>query len=261
MQKHSLAAALLAAALTMNTLPASAAPAENTAAESAAILSEATGAAAAAPKEKAATSPAEESGKAAAKDAAGKAATPSADITSADSATSGQEAPSAAKVTAGSADEPNPLVPYASYDEMCAVLGFRPLILPKSSGYELTEAFVIDGTTSDLRYTSRYGLPDQRAKFTVRTARKEDFKGRDAATIATALSGIYSVSWQPYVQDGMPLLLAEVSPTEFAACWTQGDYLFSCDGQGINRWDFLYNVASNLLDLTAHYYTETATAD
>lgn len=226
MQKPSLAATLLAAILTTTPLPVLAAPAENTAVESTAILSETTSAV-----------------------TAGDA--------SARAAWNDPKAPS----TAGPVAMPNPLVPYASYDEMCAVLGFRPLILPKSSGYELKEAFVIGGTTSDMRYAARYGLPEQRAKFTVRTARKDAFKGGDTATIASALSGIYSVSWQPCTQDGMQLLLAEVSPTGFAACWTQGDYIFSCEGQGLNRWDFLYNVASNLLDLTAHYYTNVGTAD
>ncbi len=240
MQKHSAAAAILAAALTMNTLPAFAAPAENTAAESAAILSETTRT----------TTDAATATKTAKASVAAKGATaqPVAKETPAAATPAAADTPDAA--------EPNPLVPYTSYDEMYSVLGFRPLILPKSSGYELTDAFVIDGETSDMRYTSRYGLPEQRATFSVRTTRKENIKGRDAATIATALSGIYSVSWLPYTQDGMPLLLAEISPTEFAACWTQGDYVFSCDGQGINRWDFLYNVASNLLDLTAHYYSD-----
>lgn len=167
----------------------------------------------------------------------------------------------AAKQSATGKDEiPNPLVPYSSYDEMCSVLGFRPLILPQSAGYELTDAFVIDGTMSDLRYTSRYGLPAQRAQITVRTARKESVKGSDAATDATAVSGIYSVDWQPVQQMGKSLLLAQVRPSEYAACWTQGGYIFTCTGRGLNRWDFLYIVTSNLIDLTEHYYSDMATA-
>ena len=168
--------------------------------------------------------------------------------------------PAANQAATGKEEIPNPLVPYNSYDEMCSVLGFRPLILPQSAGYELTDAFVIDGTMSDLRYTSRYGLPAQRAQITVRTARKESVKGSDAATDATAVSGIYSVDWQPVQQMGKSLLLAQVRPSEYAACWTQGGYIFTCTGRGLNRWDFLYIVTSNLIDLTEHYYTDMATA-
>lgn len=225
MQKHLMTAALLAAILSLGTASAPAAAAENTAAEAAAVLSQTTD-----------------------------------DTGALLKGTQAEAFPAAKQAATGKEEIPNPLVPYSSYDEMCSVLSFRPLILPQSAGYELTDAFVIDGTMSDLRYTSRYGLPAQRAQITVRTARKESVKGSDAATDATAVSGIYSVDWQPVQQMGKSLLLAQVRPSEYAACWTQGGYIFTCTGRGLNRWDFLYIVTSNLIDLTEHYYTDMATA-
>ena len=225
MQKHLMTAALLAAILSLGTASAPAAAAENTAAEAAAVLSQTTD-----------------------------------DTGALLQGTQAEASPAAKQAATGKEEIPNPLVPYSSYDEMCSVLGFRPLILPQSAGYELTEAFVIDGTMSDLRYTSRYGLPAQRAQITVRTARKESVKGSDTATDATAVSGIYSVDWQPMQQMGKSLLLAQVRPSEYAACWTQGGYIFTCAGRGLNRWDFLYIVTSNLIDLTEHSYTDMATA-
>ena len=151
---------------------------------------------------------------------------------------------------------PNPMIPYASYDEMREVLGFRPLILPQALGYEQTNAFIIAGQTADLRYASRYGLPEQRPSFVVRTVRLDANEPAGTAEEATTLSGIYSVTWQPLSLSGKNLLLATIDETHYAACWQEGDYLFSCEAEHMNRWDFTSNVLSTLLDLTSHYYTK-----
>ncbi len=150
---------------------------------------------------------------------------------------------------------PNPMVPYTSYHEMMDVLGFRPLVLPRGEGYELTNAFVIDSTVSDMRYSSRYGIPEQRSTVTIRTALRSDIDAEDAATAATTLSGIYSVDWRPLTLGANTLLLAQVNDTRFAACWTQGDYIFTCEGENFNRWDFTHRIVYDLMDITDHYYT------
>ena len=155
----------------------------------------------------------------------------------------------------GDVGMPNPMVPYTSYREMCDVLGFRPLALPRAEGYELTDAFVIGGTVSDMRYSSRYGAPGQRSTVTVRTAIRSSLDAEDAETAATTLSGIYSVDWQPLTLGANTLFIAQVSDTRFAACWTQGDYIFTCEGENFNRWDFTHRIMYDLMDITDHYYT------
>ncbi len=149
---------------------------------------------------------------------------------------------------------PNPMVPYTSYQEMADVLGFRPLVLPRAEGYELTDAFVIDNTVSDMRYSSRYGATEQRSQLTIRTALKSSIaaSGSDAAT---TLSGFYSVDWQPLQLGTKTVLLAQISDTSYAACWSEGDYLFTCDGKNFNRWDFTHRIVYDLIDTTDHYYT------
>lgn len=151
---------------------------------------------------------------------------------------------------------PNPMVPYASYHAMQEALGFRPLVLPRAEGYEHTEAYVIGGTVGDLRYQSRYGAPAQRSRVTIRTALRDDIEESDPVVAATTLSGVYSVTWEPLTLNGKTVLLAKVSDTSFAACWSEGAYLFSCTGENFNRWDFAYRLVPDLLDVTAHYYSE-----
>ena len=75
---------------------------------------------------------------------------------------------SAAQVTAA-VGMPNPMVPAASYSEMVEAISVHPLYFPLSSGLELQQRFIIGGTVADLRYASRYGAPEKRAQFTVRT--------------------------------------------------------------------------------------------
>ncbi|MDD6127398.1 MAG: hypothetical protein PUB60_04525, partial [Veillonellaceae bacterium] len=151
---------------------------------------------------------------------------------------------------------PNPMVPYTSYREMRHVLGFRPLVLPRAEGYALTEAYIIDGTVADMRYTSRYGDPAKRQVVAIRTALASSIQGQDAETVATALSGIYSVQWQPLKLGDDAVLFAKISDTSFVACWVQDNTLFACEGENFNQWDFTHRIVYDLMDVTQHYYTE-----
>ena len=151
---------------------------------------------------------------------------------------------------------PNPMVPYTSYREMRHVLGFRPLVLPRAEGYALTEAYIIDGTVADMRYTSRYGDPAKRQAVAIRTALASSIQGQDAETVATALSGIYSVQWQPLKLSDDAVLFAKISDTSFVACWVQDNTLFACEGENFNQWDFTHRIVYDLMDVTQHYYAE-----
>ncbi|WP_302610194.1 hypothetical protein [uncultured Mitsuokella sp.] len=151
--------------------------------------------------------------------------------------------------TADIAGVPNPMVPYSSYTEMATALDFHPLYFPLSSGLELQQRFVIGGTVADLRYASRYGQPEKRAQFTVRTAVADP-----SAMTAETLSGVYGADWQTQTIGDTSVQLAEVSDSSFVAYWAKDGFVFSVGAENVNRWDFLRQVRDNLIDLTEHYY-------
>lgn len=179
----------------------------------------------------------------------------------ADTVTSSAAEESAADTAAGAADAaageqtaniagvPNPMVPYDSYTEMATALHFHPLYFPLSSGLELQQRFILGGNVADLRYASRYGQPEKRAQFTVRTAVADP----DAMTAET-LSGVYGADWQTQTIGDTSVQLAEVSDSSFVAYWTKDGFVFSVGAENVNRWDFLRQVRDNLIDLTEHYY-------
>lgn len=175
----------------------------------------------------------------------------------ADTVTSSAAEESAADTAAGAADEqtaniagvPTPMVPYDSYTEMATALHFHPLYFPLSSGLELQQRFILGGNVADLRYASRYGQPEKRAQFTVRTAVADP----DAMTAET-LSGVYGADWQTQTIGDTSVQLAEVSDSSFVAYWTKDGFVFSVGAENVNRWDFLRQVRDNLIDLTEHYY-------
>ena len=82
---------------------------------------------------------------------------------------------------------PNPYVAYETLPEMKAVLGFDPLFVPRSAGYECTKMYIIGGTIADIRFT---GIKDNaRSTCGVRSGRI-DIAGMDD------ISGYYSVPWE-----------------------------------------------------------------
>lgn len=144
---------------------------------------------------------------------------------------------------------PNPMVPAASYGELTEALGVHPLYFPLSSGLELQQRFLIGGTVADLRYASRYGAPEKRAQFTVRTA-----VANPSEMTAETLSGVYGADWQTMTIGNTEVQLAEVSESAFVAYWTKDGVCFSVGAENVNRWDFLRQVRDNLIDLTEHFY-------
>lgn len=144
---------------------------------------------------------------------------------------------------------PNPMVPAASYSEMAEAISVHPLYFPLSSGLELQQRFLIGGTVADLRYASRYGAPEKRAQFTVRTVVADPTQ-----MTAEALSGVYGADWKDMTIGSTAVQLAEVSDSSFVAYWTKDGVCFSVGAENVNRWDFLRQVRDNLIDLTEHYY-------
>lgn len=155
---------------------------------------------------------------------------------------------SAAQVTAA-VGMSNPMVPAASYSEMAEAISVHPLYFPLSSGLELQQRFIIGGTVADLRYASRYGAPEKRAQFTVRTVVADPTQ-----MTAEALSGVYGADWKDMTIGSTAVQLAEVSDSSFVAYWTKDGVCFSVGAENVNRWDFLRQVRDNLIDLTEHYY-------
>ena len=143
---------------------------------------------------------------------------------------------------------PNPMVPYDSYASMVSALSFHPLYFPLSSGLELTERYIISGTTAEICYTSRYGQEEKRARFVVRTTLLSD--GMNAET----LSGVYGADWKLQQLGHTQVQIAELGSDSFVAYWTQGGYAFSVGADHLNRWDFLRQLRDNLIDLSEHYY-------
>lgn len=172
-----------------------------------------------------------------------------ADTVTSSAAEESAAASAAGEQTADIAGVPNPMVPYDSYTEMATALHFHPLYFPLSSGLELQQRFILGGNVADLRYASRYGQPEKRAQFTVRTAVADP----DAMTAET-LSGVYGADWQTQTIGDTSVQLAEVSDSSFVAYWTKDGFVFSVGAENVNRWDFLRQVRDNLIDLTEHYY-------
>lgn len=178
-----------------------------------------------------------------------------AELQAAETASSGtaaaaeESAPDAEKSGAvASSAIPNPMVPYDSYAAMVEELSFHPLYFPLSSGLELTDRYIIGGTTAELHYTSRYGQEEKRARFVVRTALWGN--GMDAEV----LSGVYGASWQMQQLGATQVQIAELASDSFVAYWTRGGYAFSVGADQLNRWDFVRQLRDNLIDLSEHYY-------
>ena len=140
------------------------------------------------------------------------------------------------------------MVPYDSYAAMVEALSFHPLYFPLSSGLELTDRYIIGGTTAELHYTSRYGQEEKRARFVVRTALLSDDMN------AETFSGVYGADWQTQQLGATQVQIAELASDSFVAYWTRGGYAFSVGADQLNRWDFVRQLRDNLIDLSEHYY-------
>ena len=128
---------------------------------------------------------------------------------------------------------PNPLVSYDNVIAMKEVLGFRPLVLPPSSRYTLTDHIIIDKTTAHMIYKD--SSVKNNDELTVRTAR------RDVVKMAN-ISGYYVSGWDTQTISQSVVDIAEASPCSYAASWSHGDYIFSVSARETTRPLFLQDV-------------------
>ena len=145
----------------------------------------------------------------------------------------------------------NLMVQYASYEAVAETLGFKPLVMPKSTGYELMDAYIIGGDTADLRYMSRYGAVDKRTSFIVRTAKSMNYTPE-------SLTGLNGFNWQTILVGNTRVTAAEISDKKFGAFWQSGGYSFAVYAENLNRWDFLGILTDAFVDITEHYYMDAA---
>lgn len=139
---------------------------------------------------------------------------------------------------------PNPIVTYDTYGAAAKIADFKPLYLPKASGYDCDYISLIDKSLSDLRFKKQ---DDSNASIRVRTARRDKHEGEN-------ISGIYSVTWNDRTIDGITVSVAEIKSDSYAASWKQGNYLFSAQCEGMDYSEFLHILKDGLVDMSVHYY-------
>jgi hypothetical protein len=184
-------------------------------------------------------------------------ATPQEDADAVAAQAAGQSQSSAESAPAAT-QLPNPIVTYSSDRELAEAVGFHPLILPLSAGYECTDRFSISGDLAELRYTSRYGLDEKKARVEIRTARLANLTNAGGSEAEKFdISGIYGLTWNRIESASGPVIyLARAGEDQYAAHWTQGGYAFSCWAANLNEWEFKKLLLENLIDLTNHYYRD-----
>ena len=140
---------------------------------------------------------------------------------------------------------PNPMVSYASYEELAKALGFSPLYIPKKSGYTVNEFFSIDEKIAEIRYGRRWEPEVSLNIRTYKRAPNEELQD---------ISGVQGVKWRVDTSGGTTVYVAKVSDNTNAAAWAVGDYTFSAYVENLSFAAFHTLVVEELVDLTTHYY-------
>lgn len=139
---------------------------------------------------------------------------------------------------------PNPLVEYKSYEETAEVLGFPPLALPGSSGWQPTAYIVINNEMAELRYGKKW---EPEVSFTVRSYRLAE--GEEVSDI----SGLYGVRWWEENFEEQTVYTARSGEKSFAAMWNTGRYIFVAYGENMAYAPFWYLVTDSLLSQSGTY--------
>ena len=146
---------------------------------------------------------------------------------------------------------PNPMVEYQSVAEAAQAAGYYPLSLSELTGYQAEHIYVIAGDLIDIRYAR---IRNDNAKLLVRTAPANLMQDDD-------ISGIYGATWKKVTMRGVPVSIAEVKdengmPTNYAAHWAVGDYLFAVQFEGISYTAFMHALLDGPVDLSVNYFTK-----
>ena len=140
---------------------------------------------------------------------------------------------------------PNPMVSYASYDELARAVGFTPLYIPKKSGYIITEIFSIDKKLAEIRYSRRWEPEVSLHLRTYKLAADEELQD---------ISGVQGAKWRVDTTGGATVYVTKVNDTTNAAAWAVGNYTFSAYVENLSFAAFHTLVVEELVDLTTHYY-------
>lgn len=142
---------------------------------------------------------------------------------------------------------PDPIVTYDTYENAVHTAGFTPLYLTRDAGYSCTSISLISKHTADLGF-QKLGQPETTVR--VRTMPQKTDKS------VTDISGVYSVTWNDQVIDGVTVSMAKISDTSYAAHWKVGDYQFSAQAEGMSAPEFKALLENSLVDDSAHYFVK-----
>ena len=140
---------------------------------------------------------------------------------------------------------PNPIVSYASFNEIVQAVGFTPLYIPKKSGYTITAMVMIDGKIAEVRYSRKWEPAVSLHVRTYRRAAGEELKD---------ISGVHGVKWRVNVANGISTYVAKIEENKQVAAWAVGNYTFSAYVENLSFAAFYALVADELVDLSQHYY-------
>lgn len=149
------------------------------------------------------------------------------------------------KTDESSADMPNPIIPYQTYEELAKAVNFNPLYMPKKSGYTVNQFSSINDKVADIRYGRRW---EPEVLLIVRTyKRAPDEELQD-------ISGIHGVKWRVDESTGSTIYVTKINDTDHAAAWAVGDYTFAAYVKNLSFAAFYALVVEELVDLSKHYY-------
>lgn len=140
---------------------------------------------------------------------------------------------------------PNPLTPYASFEDLSKAVGFTPLYLPKKSGYSVNEIYSLDNKVAEVRYGRRWEPEVNLIIRTYKRAPNEELKD---------ISGVYGVKWRIDTTAGTTIYIAKVNDATNVAAWAVGDYTFSAYVENLSFAAFHTLVVEELVDLSKHYF-------
>ncbi len=140
---------------------------------------------------------------------------------------------------------PNPVISYASFNEIVQNVGFTPLYIPKKSGYNITAMLTIDNRLAEIRYSRKWEPSVSLQVRTYRRAAGEELKD---------ISGVYGVKWRVNITNGITTYIAKIEENKHVAAWAVGNYTFSAYVENLSFAAFYALVSDELVDLSNHYY-------
>ncbi|MBQ7704828.1 MAG: hypothetical protein IJT73_05295 [Selenomonadaceae bacterium] len=140
---------------------------------------------------------------------------------------------------------PNPILTYASFNEVVQAVNFTPLYVPKKSGYNITAMMTINNRVAEIRYNRKW---EPNVSLHVRTYK------RAAGEELKDISGVYGVKWRVNVVGGITVYIAKIDENKHVAAWAVGNYTFSAYVENLAFAAFHAFVSDELVDLSTHYY-------